>query len=238
MLSRQRISVPQLPQEDGGRRSDCRAGTRATTTFRKLPSASAGARTTSARPVVIDVTRVTVTTRRSVSAGAVLGGRLRRRRCWRLSRLLPSDARSLLGVVERDQEVVPIRRRVRRPTSRSTCPSRTRSDERHARTSASRRTRRPRSRPGSLSARRSRISSAMRALFDHHLDRRDPPAAERGSSRWLMTPRSDAGEDAKRPAAASRGGSTRSAVTRSRQRRSCAASRRTRWPDSAAWSAT
>ena len=43
MLSRQRISRSQLPHEDGGRSSERRAGTRATTTFRKLPSASAGA---------------------------------------------------------------------------------------------------------------------------------------------------------------------------------------------------
>jgi hypothetical protein len=45
MLSRQRISVPQLPQEEGGRKSERRAGTRTATTLRKLPSASAGART-------------------------------------------------------------------------------------------------------------------------------------------------------------------------------------------------
>ena len=48
MLSRQRISVAQVPHDDGGRRIDRRAGTRATTTFRKLPSASAGARTKAA----------------------------------------------------------------------------------------------------------------------------------------------------------------------------------------------
>ena len=43
MLSRHRISRSQLPQDDGGRSRERRAGTRATTTFRKLPSASAGA---------------------------------------------------------------------------------------------------------------------------------------------------------------------------------------------------
>jgi len=48
MLSRQRISRSQLAQEDGGRRSDLRAGTRAATTFKKLPRASAGARTKAA----------------------------------------------------------------------------------------------------------------------------------------------------------------------------------------------
>jgi hypothetical protein len=48
MLSRHRISVSQLPHDDGGRRIERRAGTRATTTFRKLPSASAGARTKAA----------------------------------------------------------------------------------------------------------------------------------------------------------------------------------------------
>ena len=48
MLSRQRISVAHDPHEDGGRRIDRRAGTRATTTLRKLPSASAGARTKAA----------------------------------------------------------------------------------------------------------------------------------------------------------------------------------------------
>jgi hypothetical protein len=48
MLSRQRISVEQLPHEEGGRRIDRRAGTRATTTLRKLPSARAGARTKAA----------------------------------------------------------------------------------------------------------------------------------------------------------------------------------------------
>ena len=48
MLSRQRISCSQLPQDEGGRSNDRRAGTRAATTFRKLPRASAGARTKTA----------------------------------------------------------------------------------------------------------------------------------------------------------------------------------------------
>ncbi len=48
MLSRQRISLSQLPQDEGGLRSDRPAGTRAATTFRKLPSASDGARTKTA----------------------------------------------------------------------------------------------------------------------------------------------------------------------------------------------
>jgi hypothetical protein len=43
MLSRQRISVAHVAHEDGGLTSDRRAGTRATTTFKKLPRASAGA---------------------------------------------------------------------------------------------------------------------------------------------------------------------------------------------------
>ena len=55
MLSRHRISVPQLPHDEGGRTNDRCSGTRATTTLRKLPSASAGAKTTSATPAVIDV---------------------------------------------------------------------------------------------------------------------------------------------------------------------------------------
>ncbi len=48
MLSRHRISRSQLPQDDGGRTSERRAGSRAATTFTKLPSASAGARTKTA----------------------------------------------------------------------------------------------------------------------------------------------------------------------------------------------
>ena len=48
MLSRQRISCWQLPHDEGGRSNDLRAGTRAATTFRKLPSASAGASTKTA----------------------------------------------------------------------------------------------------------------------------------------------------------------------------------------------
>ena len=43
MLSYQAISVPQLMHADGGRTTDRRSGTRAATTFRKLPIASAGA---------------------------------------------------------------------------------------------------------------------------------------------------------------------------------------------------
>ncbi len=53
MLSRQRISLSQLPQDEGGLRSDRPAGTRAATTFRKLPSASAGANTKTAAAFTI-----------------------------------------------------------------------------------------------------------------------------------------------------------------------------------------
>ncbi len=58
MLSRHRISRSQLPQEDGGRRSERRAGTRATTTFRKLPSASAGASVKTAAAAFTDYSPV------------------------------------------------------------------------------------------------------------------------------------------------------------------------------------
>src|SRR6266480_7830899 len=41
-LSRHASSVPQLMQADAGRTTERRSGTRAATTFKKLPSASAG----------------------------------------------------------------------------------------------------------------------------------------------------------------------------------------------------
>src|SRR3989441_2665034 len=47
-LSSRRISWPQDMQADGGRTIERRSGTRAATTFRKLPSASPGAKTTAA----------------------------------------------------------------------------------------------------------------------------------------------------------------------------------------------
>src|SRR5207249_10405138 len=49
MLSRARISWPHDMQAEGGRTMERRSGTRAATTFRKLPSASPGAKTTAAR---------------------------------------------------------------------------------------------------------------------------------------------------------------------------------------------
>src|SRR5207249_5192502 len=49
MLSRARISWPHDMQAEGGRTMERRSGTRAATTFRKLPSASPGAKATAAR---------------------------------------------------------------------------------------------------------------------------------------------------------------------------------------------
>src|SRR6266545_748268 len=49
MLSYQRVCCPQDMQADGGRTIERRSGTRAATTFRKLPSARPGAKATAAR---------------------------------------------------------------------------------------------------------------------------------------------------------------------------------------------
>src|SRR5258707_15746320 len=49
MLSRSRISVPQCMQAERGLTTERPSGSRAATTFRKLPIASPGAKTTAAR---------------------------------------------------------------------------------------------------------------------------------------------------------------------------------------------
>ena len=61
---------------------------------------------------------------------------------------------------------------------------------------------------GISSPRLSRMSSAMRAFDDHHLDGRDAPTPDAGRSRWLTTPRRTPAR-IRPPAAASRAGRTR-----------------------------
>jgi hypothetical protein len=50
MLSRGRIAVPQWGQAERGFETDRPSGSRDATTFRKLPTARAGAKTTAAYP--------------------------------------------------------------------------------------------------------------------------------------------------------------------------------------------
>src|SRR6266576_5056680 len=73
MLSYQRISSAQDMQADGGRTMERRRGTRAATTFRKLPSARPGAKTTAAR----------AKSTMAVSAGVLGGLRTRLAGCVR-----------------------------------------------------------------------------------------------------------------------------------------------------------
>jgi hypothetical protein len=67
MLSYQRICSSQDMQADGGRTIERRSGTRAATTFRKLPSARPGAKAAAAR----------AKSTMAVSAGALVGLRTR-----------------------------------------------------------------------------------------------------------------------------------------------------------------
>ena len=154
------------------RRSSGAAGTRAATTFRKLPTARPGAKTTAA-----SATFIAQPVRRSSVKQRVRGGSRRARRQpqspRRPARRAPSRARG-----EREHEVVrgsaPRSRRSRGRRGRRS----TSSISAVGRASACRRTSPSLDRrPGCPRTGLSRISSAMRLFDDHHLDRGDPAAA-------------------------------------------------------------
>src|SRR5580765_3112703 len=105
MLSYQAMLVSQLGQAEPGETIERRSGILAATTFRKLPTARPGARTTAANATFIrsGLRRARPSrTERGLERVAFVG-------CLRLlERML------LEGAVESDHEVVPVRRRVGR----------------------------------------------------------------------------------------------------------------------------
>ena len=110
MLSRQPISWPQLMHAEPGETSERRSGTRAATTFMKLPSARPGAKRESSEREAHQSTTRNAGGRRSSSVRRVVL-RLPRLRLRRGCRSVVACL--LLGPLEHDEEVVPVARRVR-----------------------------------------------------------------------------------------------------------------------------